>query len=951
MTSAPGAPSSRREVGCASLRLPRRLPCSMSGADLVTEPITRVPGMAERAGGGDVPPPRTAAYYCLPAVGDTDGWAALLRPVTGQLELIQGTSQRGCVRWPATGRPRLRSVDVWVHCGVLYRPRRRRGVAASTAPETDKAPRALETDRHWRYFPLGRDEPDASAPPRVAVDVSPAEPARGLAAPAGGWVLTLTAAAGPSLCFWAASEADAVTWRRQLRMRAAPMAIIWAVGGRVAAGVGGDGSGGSRMGSSSSSGSGSGGRGGSTPDLPEMARCVLTLARLFMRFRQLCANDVLAGAAGVATALTRDEAYNLAVASGPLVGVAFSTIGFGLRVFSAARSVLGAADVVSAQLHKLKKVLSRHILPALKYLPVHGVSDVADLIRLLGCLVVHVEALVGELHHAVLSRGRRVHLALSATWVDETVERNFVDRLSLCKAKADELRELVQMAHLLEVGPRATALRKARDGLPRQPRVAVIDWADSELPAVRLYTAVMDDATYSSVAVGVHGMGGVGKTFACRLVAQKVMDGAAGKKRFPGGVHWVQLSQEVTRNDVLERMRLLVTTLTDEPCEKIDADEVLEQLRHALAARACLVVVDDVWEPAWATLFFNAFACDDSDAEGGASSSLLLSTRDRSIATRACVRRPVEFGTLPPAASEAVLLAHAERGAGAADGGREKTDERVAEAVSLCGGHALALSVMGSLVYACGWAMAVEQVGRCLGHLLPLHLRHDGSVSGAYDSLQACLRASEQALGNEEASGLWWRKYFHALCVIRTKEWLPWTALAALWDLDGREDVSVIASGLQSRSLVLLRDVNPGETLCLGVHDLVVEYLRRVDVVSRADREAFHVQLVGGYCRRNGILTSGTPVEVDGKRVTVRPLWELPLDSYVEFVLPHLLAAGGATEEARALDTVPRFRIWVLEGLCAASERRLQATKRERAALQGIHAHLLGEVRIHERNM
>lgn len=77
-------------------------------------------------------------------------------------------------------------------------------------------------------------------------------------------------------------------------------------------------------------------------------------------------------------------------------------------------------------------------------------------------------------------------------------------------------------------------------------------WDKADLPAVWLLNAVMDakatssvafgasygvaDGAPSSAAVSALGMGGVGKTLSCLLVARHVMQSPAGRQRFRNGV-------------------------------------------------------------------------------------------------------------------------------------------------------------------------------------------------------------------------------------------------------------------------------------------------------------------------------------------------------------------------------------------------------------------------------
>lgn len=273
---------------------------------------------------------------------------------------------------------------------------------------------------------------------------------------------------------------------------------------------------------------------------------------------------------------------------------------------------------------------------------------------------------------------------------------------------------------------------------------------------------------------------------------------------------------------------------------------------------------------------------------------------------------PIEIGVLGAQAAENMLLVHAESGARALH--VDKTDALVQRVLSLCGGLPLALSVVGSLVRRRGWVSALELVDESGRGLLNLRVP-GGEVRGRteYESLRKCLQASLMALGEDTYDRE--RKYeqFLQLCVVRTKEQLPLTALCSFWN-EEKPAVWEIATTLQDASLVTLQGKDSDESLRLSLHDLVVEFLAGA-VVPRQCREDAHKQLVAGYCRRNPEpmrLFSG-PRLADDEHVLLQPLWKLPSDGYVERALPRLLVNGGATMELSALLADMRFIAWRVE--------------------------------------
>jgi len=723
-----------------------------------------------------------------------------------------------------------------------------------------------------------------------------ASPAGELAELSGQWVveLVLGGSTDTPVRFCAATKEDALAWQQQLRRRGAPLAAVWERHMDM---------------------------GGGSNGLAPVRADAGVFSALASGAGSMLSSSALAGVAGVAAALTCEEAADLASAAGPIVGIALSTLSFALSVLVAAREAAGAAAEASSSLNALHASLRGHLLPALRDLGDGGGVDVADLIGRLGALVANLEVLAGELHHTLRSRRARAWLACSSTGRGVGVGDDMEARMSESRRDADHLLQLVQLAYhrkvhavateTLEVvvaGPAQAAQAAAEKLLPALPSMVFVDWANPELPPVQLYQAVMSGANPVG-AVGAHGMGGTGKTLSCLLTAHRVATEVAGKERFPDGVCWFQLYRDVTRAEVHQRLCALATTLGGSLVEAVDLDMAVERLRTALVGKSCLLVVDDVWHVQWVSLFIKAM-------EGNESSALLVSTRQRAVASSRRMSRCVEVGALCGPAATGVLLVHAERsGVVQAD----KTDERVGQAVDLCDGLALALSVMGGLVLAHGWASALVQVGRQRAALL----LEEPTGTDKYASLWACLLASYAALGEDEGNCELWRERFRALCVLRSKEQLPWSALAALWDEDSLDVTKEIAQTLRNYSLVSVQDKGPNEPLLLSLHDLVVEFLARPKLLSQTERSKFHAQLVAGYCRRSGVVPIEKPVEMCGKRVTIRPVWMLPSDGFIEASICHLLRAGGAADELRVLLFDMRFVAWrITLGACTCGVYR-----------------------------
>ena len=843
--------------------------------------------------------------YGLPTEEDTAAWAALMRPCMGHLQQIKPAGVMACVSRLAD-KATVTAVSVWLHCGLHYQPRAPADPIC-TPPVAGNMPPLSQPEKGCCFFPLRRDESGVVC---WEVRVFRASPTGELRAVAGRWVIELVHLPnrGDPLRFCAASETDAGEWHRQLRMRAAPLELIWTRHVGVARGGGGDGD-------------------GVCPALgePASARRHLVMDALTRGASHLVATGALEGVVGVAefvTDVTQTEAANLAAAARPMVGVALQSVCFAARVCAAAHCVFEAAAQASADVDGLHGVC-RRLLVALKDVRDDADVGAAELHHLLSRLLADVETAAGELHHLVRSRRQRAWLACSASCRGVEVDSALGDRLSQSRQKADGLLQELLLAlqrqtavdtgHILAaVGPEAqlaAASRAGWQGLPRLPDEDSIfnDWGDPTLPPARLYDAVMRSGATASAVVGAHGMGGVGKTLTCLLVAHKVSVENSGQLRFPDGVHWAQLSHHVTPTDVRAQLCHLTTILSGTPAEAIDTEFAIKQLRAVIKDKACLVIVDDVWHKERAAPFTRALA----DSER---SILLLSSRRLDIINASGRGRNVlcvKVGERHGADAEGVLLTHAERGAVVA---KDKTVERVRRAVELCDGHPLALAVFGSIVrdrargspHEGGWVAALDKVGSHRGGLL----HQSSGLDLKYGCLSDCLHASYAALGEDDDDRSQWTKRFRALCVVRSKEQLPWPALAALWNPGSRAAVEEIASVFHARSLVSLRGSGPDETLSLSLHDLVIDFLAGVFATDAAGKAACHQSLVKGYCEVNGIAAAGEGVSLGRTRVALRPLWLLPRDGYVERALPHLLVAAGAADELVLLLLDMRFIAW-----------------------------------------
>lgn len=142
-----------------------------------------------------------------------------MRPCGGILQLVKDPV--GLVR-----TSRLELVRVWLYCGLHY-VRASVDTAICTPPVPADLPPLDKPNTNFCFFPLKRDEPSSSSSFSVVIFCAPA--GRSIRGMEGRWVLELSAPAtsASALRFCAGSKGQAEQWKRQLRMRAAPLTVVW----------------------------------------------------------------------------------------------------------------------------------------------------------------------------------------------------------------------------------------------------------------------------------------------------------------------------------------------------------------------------------------------------------------------------------------------------------------------------------------------------------------------------------------------------------------------------------------------------------------------------------------------------------------------------------------------------------------------------------------------------
>lgn len=203
--------------------------------------------------------------------------------------------------------------------------------------------------------------------------------------------------------------------------------------------------------------------------------------------------------------------------------------------------------------------------------------------------------------------------------------------------------------------------------------------------------------TATNVVIGVHGMGGVGKT----TLAAAVYDASA--THFAGSRIFLSVGEQcIHDSDLSERRCEMLKALANDSAKPTFPSHDAERARLREALRSGppkLLVLDDLWEESqlhW------LLACEDSEDLKAAVANLypgsrvLLTSRDRGIVTVPGHEKGVLHLTgLDDRSSEQLLLREAtDLDAPSA----ELTPDLIKQALDICGGLPLALVVLGRML-------------------------------------------------------------------------------------------------------------------------------------------------------------------------------------------------------------------------------------------------------------
>src|SRR5688572_15107926 len=369
--------------------------------------------------------------------------------------------------------------------------------------------------------------------------------------------------------------------------------------------------------------------------------------------------------------------------------------------------------------------------------------------------------------------------------------------------------------------------------------------------------------TGAAARVGLHGMGGIGKS----VLANALAHDPEVQRAFRDNIYWIRMGQTPLIEDL---QRSLATQLGGDGLFT-DRHMGKEQLRELLAQRASLLILDDVWEREHADAF-NVV---------GPLGRILLTTRDAGLVTALAAHENHYRVELPSQAEAEAMLA------AAAEQAPESLPPEARAIIEQIERLPLALALAGGAV----------QGGMAWGHVLDALRDHDLEFlstdypaeeqhRNAWIAMDVSLRALPEREGHR----------FAELAVFARDRAVPEAAVAALWKhTDGMElrAAAKLLANLARRSLVQPVHAGSGDgaagTVRFRLHDLLHSFAEGMVAKRFPSRAVLHQTLLDAYrARCTGGRASG------------------PNDGYfLQQLCSHLLAADHIDDAIALLTDVP----------------------------------------------
>jgi hypothetical protein len=315
--------------------------------------------------------------------------------------------------------------------------------------------------------------------------------------------------------------------------------------------------------------------------------------------------------------------------------------------------------------------------------------------------------------------------------------------------------------------------------------------------------------TGAAVRVGMHGMGGIGKS----VLASALARDCKVREAFPDGIVWVELGPLPAIADLQRRIHKDLGGGGAFQTEH----EGRVKLREMLKDKRILLILDNAWrreDVDWFDIL-------------GPRCRALISTRDSGLlSSLGGVHHLVELLTCREALN---ILAQATG---------VECEELPIEATALvkeCGRLPLAVDLCGGMIRrGLTWGAVLQQLQQA--RIDRIADRH--AIENHHQSVWHAIHVSIEFLPNDE------RQRFLELAVFPSDVTIPKAAVGVLWAYTEQLDdwaTEELLITLRERSLIQMvtNDNQPG----IALHDLVHDYLRRSVVNARA----MHAQLLAAY--------------------------------------------------------------------------------------------------------
>jgi hypothetical protein len=297
--------------------------------------------------------------------------------------------------------------------------------------------------------------------------------------------------------------------------------------------------------------------------------------------------------------------------------------------------------------------------------------------------------------------------------------------------------------------------------------------------------------TAKSCHVGVQGMGGIGKTVLATALARD----EEVRRAFPDGVIWITFGQTP---QILTLQSDVVEALGDKQASFTEINSGKTQLRKLLTDKACLLILDDVWN------LNDASAFDVLEKP----CQMLITTRDAGIIT-ALGGEEYQLSILSEQQALALL----------ADWANQPLETLPATALDVtreCGYLPLALSMVGAMMRGKPtnrWQNVLEKLRSA-----DLDKIRQQFPDYPYPDLLKAIQVSVEALKPEE------RERYLDFAVFAEDTPIPEAVLQTFWEPLGLDefDTQDVIDNLVSKSLAS-RD----EKGNLSLHDLQLDYVRK----------------------------------------------------------------------------------------------------------------------------